>query len=125
MATMPSRLQIAQRLHQALQAEIEHGIEIERLLSEPRYARDVLLVCDALPGGELGTLAALFRAASPPAPGWTGGLGHTQHDSDWPRDSAGFGASRPPAVGAPTDAEPAAPSPAAPAKGWRPRWVGK
>ena len=68
MATTPNRLQIAQRLYQVLQTEIDHGIEIERLLGEPRYARDVLLVCDALPGSELGALAALFRAASPPDP---------------------------------------------------------
>ncbi len=83
MATTPSRLQIAQRLHQALQTEIEHGIEIERLLGEPRYARDVLLVCDALPDGELGALAALFRAASPPAPGWPQDPGHAQQATDW------------------------------------------
>ena len=96
MATTPSRLQIAQRLHLALQTEIEHGIEIERLLGEPRYARDVLLVCDALPGSELGTLAALFRAASPPAPGGPSAPGHAQQAADGSRDTSGFGVSRPP-----------------------------
>ena len=60
-----SRLQIAQHLYQALLREIDHAIEIERLLSEPRYARDVLLVCDACPGGDLRTLAAQFRACAP------------------------------------------------------------
>ena len=96
MATTPSRLQIAQRLHQALQTEIDHGIEIERLLAEPRYARDVLLVCDALPGGELGTLAALFRAVSPPAPGWASEPDHDRQATEWSRDTSGFGVSRPP-----------------------------
>ena len=42
---------------------------VERLLADPRYARDVLLVCEAVPGGELVPLAALFRDASRPASG--------------------------------------------------------
>ena len=57
-----SRLQIAQQLHAQLLREIEHDIEIERLLSDARYARDVLLVCDACPGTGLGELARSFRA---------------------------------------------------------------
>ena len=60
-----SRLKIAQNLYEALLREIGHAIEIERLLSEPRYARDVLLVCDACPGGDLRALAAQFRAYAP------------------------------------------------------------
>ena len=61
----PSRLKIAQNLYEALLREIGHAIEIERLLSEPRYARDVLLVCDACPAGDLRALAAQFRACAP------------------------------------------------------------
>ena len=60
-----SRLQIAQSLYSELLREIGHAIKIERLLSEPRYARDVLLVCDACPGSDLPSLAAQFRALVP------------------------------------------------------------
>ena len=60
-----SRLKIAQNLYEALLREIDHAIEIERLLSEPRYARDVLLVCEACPEGDLRALAAQFRACAP------------------------------------------------------------
>lgn len=71
MATTMSRLQIAERIHGLLLREIDFAIDIERLLGDARYARDVLLVCDAVPGGELIPLAALFRAATktPPAAG--------------------------------------------------------
>jgi hypothetical protein len=74
MPTPLSRGQIAQQLEQGLRREIGHPIAIERLLGEPRYARDVLLVCDALPSAELRALAALFRAqeqapTNPEAPG--------------------------------------------------------
>ncbi len=62
----PSRLQIAQRVHQALLREIGHGIEIERLLGDERYGRDVLLVCDACPGNDLQALALLFRSLPMP-----------------------------------------------------------
>ena len=65
MPTPLSRLQIAQSLYPALLHEIGHAIEIERLLSEPHYARDVLLVCDACPEGGLRALAAEFRACAP------------------------------------------------------------
>ena len=64
MAPTMNRLQLARRIHQVLVREIGHEIEVERLLAEPRYARDVLLVCDAVPGGELAPLADLFREAT-------------------------------------------------------------
>ena len=60
-----SRLHVAQQLHAQLLREIEHDIEIERLLSDARYARDVLLVCDACPGTGLAELANSFRALTP------------------------------------------------------------
>ena len=39
------------------------GIDPARMLAEPLYARDVLLVCEALPGTELAELAPKFRQA--------------------------------------------------------------
>ncbi len=62
-----SRQQIAQRMHDLLRLEIGHAIHIGRLLDEPHYARDVLLVCDACDSAELVALAASLRTA-PPGP---------------------------------------------------------
>ena len=57
------RLQLATRIHYALLRELGHGIEIGRLLKQPLYARDVLLVCDACSGNDLPRLARAFRGA--------------------------------------------------------------
>ena len=43
--------------------EMGQGIDPARMLAEPLYARDVLLVCEALPGSELAELAPQFRRA--------------------------------------------------------------
>ncbi len=56
-------LKIASRIHTLLEHEMGQGIDPARMLAEPLYARDVLLVCDALPGSELAELARLFRQA--------------------------------------------------------------
>jgi len=95
----PSPLQIATKIHFFLLRELGQGIDVERMLTHRRYERDVLLVCDACKGTELATLAlqyrevrALYRrlehreaalatAGGPP--------------TEWPRESTGFGASRP------------------------------
>lgn len=141
-----SRLQIAQQIYPLLQHEIGHAIEIERLLGEPRYARDVLLVCDALPNTTLRTLAALFRGDPPPAaatvsgpgmaqstgvaarppasaaPGSPSNPGHARQPTEWSRDTSGFGVSRPVPVSQPPDTAPgavgAAPAAAAPRTSW-------
>ncbi|HEY6512687.1 MAG TPA: hypothetical protein VI032_11940 [Burkholderiaceae bacterium] len=76
------RLQLATRIHYALLREIDHGIDVGRLLKHPLYASDVLLVCDACSGHDLRRLAIAFRAASVPAAGGVAG------------DSMGFGASQ-------------------------------
>ena len=61
-------LSIARQLHVALRNEIGHEIEIERLVSDGRYARDVLLVCEACDNPSLHRLADEFRAlVAPPA----------------------------------------------------------
>lgn len=68
MPSTSSRLQFAHQLHQSLLRELGHEIEIERLVSDTRYARDVLLVCDACPGTDLVGLAEQFRALAPHVP---------------------------------------------------------
>ena len=139
-----SRLQIAQRLFQSLLRELDHSIEVERLLGDPRYARDVLLVCDASVGSVLPALAALFRASAPPvglrandtpaagltpeavrpaapkpaAPGPAARPpdtpGHARQANAWSRDTSGFGVSRPAAAGPPTTGPPPDSAPADP-----------
>jgi hypothetical protein len=62
-------LKIAIRINKLLLVELGHGIDPARTVAEPRYARDVLLVCEALRDGELPRLARRFRqAASEEAP---------------------------------------------------------
>ena len=55
-------LPIARQMHAALVVEIGHEIEIERLVGDGRYARDVLLVCEACHDPMLKRLAGEFRA---------------------------------------------------------------
>ena len=57
------RLQLATRIHYALRRETGIGIDVGRLLKQPLYARDVLLVCDACSGHDLPRLARAFRGA--------------------------------------------------------------
>ncbi len=61
MSLPPGLLPIAHQLHTSLLREIDHEIEIERMVGDPRYGRDVLLVCDACPGTNLPSLAAQWR----------------------------------------------------------------
>ena len=103
-----NRLELASRIHQQMLRELGQGIEVERMLTQDRYARDVLLVCDALRGSELAVMAAEFRAASqvvmrPLAP-----PGHVVQATDWSTDTSGFGPlSRPqPDADLPPPAEP-------------------
>ena len=56
-------LTLADRIHALLVREIGQGVDRQRLLREPLYARDVLLVCDALPQSGLPALAQKFRQA--------------------------------------------------------------
>lgn len=78
------RLQLATRIHYALLRETGIGADVGRLLKQPLYARDVLLVCEACGDAhDLRRLATAFRAASLPA----GGDGN-------PGAASGFGASQ-------------------------------
>lgn len=126
------RWPLAQRIHQVLVREIDHAIEPERLLTDARYARDVLLVCDALPGGEAPPLATQFRALPPPAAGVAantapaGAPGHAQQPTDWSRDTSGFGVTRPPVDASAGSAPPRTGEPPADQperrRNWLPRW---
>jgi hypothetical protein len=60
----PQRKKLAQRIDLLLQRELGQGIDSQRMLAQPLYARDVLLVCDAMKGSELAQLAAQFRQAT-------------------------------------------------------------
>ncbi|MDH4391471.1 MAG: hypothetical protein QE285_08615 [Aquabacterium sp.] len=126
MAPSLSRLQLAQRIHQLLLREIDHAIEVERLLADPRYARDVLLVCEAVPGGELQPLVVLFREASRPTAGQPDDPGHAPQPNDWGRDTSGFGVTQPPPMPDAGDTRRASDSATVPLdssrRSWLPRW---
>ncbi len=57
-------LRIARAIDQLLTRELGGGIDAARMVAEPLYARDVLLVCDALRDTELPALALRFRRAA-------------------------------------------------------------
>ena len=76
-------LTLAARMDSALQRELGEGIDMARMLSDPLYRRDVLLVCDGHGAPELAEMAREFRAASQAAD--ADATGH---------DSSGFSPSR-------------------------------
>ncbi len=57
-------LKLADRIDALLQHEIGQGIDRQRLLADALYARDVLLVCDALVATAGPLLARAFRRAA-------------------------------------------------------------
>jgi hypothetical protein len=100
MHTPQARLQIATKIHFFLLRELGEGIDIDKLLHSERYARDVLLVCDACSTPELPALAQQFRRAMPPV--LRQAVAATA--SGWAPDSSGFapsGATPMPAHAAP------------------------
>jgi hypothetical protein len=60
----PLTRKIAQRIDMLLQRELGQGIDVQRMVAQPLYARDVLLVCEALRGSDLALLAQQFREAA-------------------------------------------------------------
>ena len=80
------RLQLANRIHLGLMRELGQGLDLKQMLGSTLYARDVLLVCQAYPDTELPQLAEQFREATAE---WLA------RRTGWPRDSSGFGASKP------------------------------
>jgi hypothetical protein len=57
-------LKIADRIHRVLLRELGQGLDRQRMVREPLYARDVLLVCDALRDTDAPFLAQHFRRAA-------------------------------------------------------------
>jgi hypothetical protein len=117
-----TRPHIAQRIHLLLRRELGQGIDVVRMQADPLYARDVLLVCDAMPGSELATLAQQFRATEPAAAPGAADAGAASH---WPQAHSDFGASKP----AGQDSEPPLPPMGSPAtmRHWLSpaRWLGR
>jgi hypothetical protein len=92
-----TRQALAQRIHLLLRRELGQGIDVARTLAEPLYARDVLLVCDAMPGSELASLAQQYRSAEPVAAGAVSADTGTASGppSLWPQSRGDFAASDP------------------------------
>jgi hypothetical protein len=99
---MDPRTVIAQRIDLKLRHMLGTGVDARRTIDDERYARDVLLVCDAMVDTDLPLLARQFRAAGKlyakeqqaarrHAPGQ-----HPGPAQDWAGDTSGFGVSRPP-----------------------------
>ena len=95
------QLKIAQRINLLLQRELAQGIDVPRMLAQPLYARDVLLVCDAVRGSDLAMLAQQFRDCGDDVQRTTGPVGHVgsaarsghmgkgpeSQSSAWPEDA--------------------------------------
>lgn len=92
------QLKIAQRINLLLQRELAQGIDVQRMLAQPLYARDVLLVCDAVRGSDLAMLAQQFRDCGDDVQLETGpvgsaarsshvGKGPESQSSAWPEDA--------------------------------------
>ena len=136
MSLPPGLLLIARQLHAALLLEIGHEIEIERLVSDGRYARDVLLVCDACAATTLPLLATQFRAMVAPVEAaeaeamdtdivmnMPDSMARRAMAAAWAKDSQPMPAAE--AAGAPAPPARASPRPAlrqAPAGSWLRRW---
>ena len=106
MPAQQARLQIATKIHFFLLRELDHGIDIEKMLNNERYARDVLLVCQACRGTELAQLAEQFQRAMP----------YIARPGAAPVD--------PEADTAPGDLPAQAPPPSS-GLGWLTRWIGR
>ena len=67
-------MRVAQRIDALLLEELGEGIDALRMVEDTLYARDVLLVCDAMRGSDLTLYARMFRKAAaeqiatPPVP---------------------------------------------------------
>ena len=96
---MDPRTLIASRIDLQLRRHLDQGVDVYRAVSDARYARDMLLVCDAMQGTPLPLLARQFRQAG----------AHMARDAklrgrdagppqDWSANTSGFGVSEPPAL---------------------------
>jgi hypothetical protein len=55
---------LADRIHRLLKREIGQGLDRQRMLADPLYARDALLVCEALRHTDGPNLARHYRRAA-------------------------------------------------------------
>jgi hypothetical protein len=60
---MDPRHIIVSRIDLQLRRHLGQAIDTQRAVSDTRYAKDVLLVCDAMEGTDLPQLASQFRQA--------------------------------------------------------------
>ncbi len=60
---MDSRSIIVSRIDLQLRRHLGQAVDTHRAVSDTRYAKDLLLVCDAMEGTDLPHLATQFRAA--------------------------------------------------------------
>jgi hypothetical protein len=92
---MDPRTVIATRIDMGLRRQLGEGIDPYRALRDAAYARDMLLVCDAMAGTDLPLLARQFRAAGEHMAAERRGGHHAGPPQDWAADTSGFGVSKP------------------------------
>jgi hypothetical protein len=96
---MDPRTLIASRIDLQLRRHLDHGVDVYRALADERYARDMLLVCDAMQGTPLPLLARQFRVAAERMQQERQRPGHDAGPpQDWATDTSGFGLSQLPAA---------------------------
>jgi hypothetical protein len=97
---MDPRTVIAEHIDRQLRHHLGEGVDAHRTLHDARYARDVLLVCDAMQDTELPALARQFRAASEHIAAERRQLQAPGHHADlvqpWAVDTSDVGVSQPP-----------------------------
>jgi hypothetical protein len=87
-------LRIGNRINLVLLRQLDQGCNVRRLIDDPLYARDVLFVCDAMPGTDLVALARDFRGALEEAPEqldsppWSFDVTRPATDSELPAEQA-------------------------------------
>jgi hypothetical protein len=95
---MDPRTVIAQHIDRQLRDCLGQGVDAHRALSDSRYARDMLLVCDAMTGTELPQLARQFRVAGKRIAREARRPGHDAGPPQgWAANTSGFGVTQPPA----------------------------
>ena len=95
---MDPRTVIAQPIDLKLRHQLGEGVDAQRTVCDERYARDVLLVCDAMKDTDLPLLARQFRAAGEHMAAERRAGRQSGPSQDWAADTSGFRVSQPPAV---------------------------
>jgi hypothetical protein len=96
---MDPRSVIANRIDLQLRHHLGQGVDTSRALNDVRYARDMLLVCDAMQGTGLPLLARQFRNAErlPALAAEQRAVGRNAGPPQaWGANTSGFGLTRPP-----------------------------